>query len=1065
MSLSELSEYIRVSKYSKFIPELGRRETWDEQVDRMFSTHEMKYGDKLDSFRELYEETKQAVKDKKVVGSQRMLQFGGAPVIKHELRGFNCLFSYINRPRFFQDYCYSLLAGCGVGFSVQTHHVDMLSPIISLHQDIAKTFQIPDSIEGWSDAIGVLISAYMTGEVPFPEYQGFGSNVEFDYSLIRPEGSPISSGRKAPGPAPLRMAIELSREILIQAMGRKLRPIEAYDIAMHIANAVISGGVRRSATIALFSKEDEEMAQAKTGNWFEENPQRGRSNNSAVLVRDETSFEDFMKCFENTKQFGEPGFLFVKSKENGTNPCQPANATLLTPNGISTMGQIKEGDLIWSQQGWTRVIKKWSTGIKEVYSFNTPAGSFLGTENHRVLCEEKKIEVKDSYGIDTLTGPVGLVNEIDQSFVIDGLVLGDGTVHRASNNLVLLCIGEKDKDYFLDPVSSFLKDRREGIGPYTYEINTRITAEELPHTYARVIPDRYFYAGEQEKCSFLRGLFSANGSVVANRITYKTASALLVKQLQIMLSSIGILSYITTNKSKKVEFSNGIYSCKESYDLNISRDKNIFLRRIGFIQEYKNTKLKLISNIQSSSYKYIYEITSREYIDKEEVFDIMVDNTSHTYWTGGVNVSNCNEIGLYPTIELDGKTEYGFAACNLSEINGKYSKTPEDFYNQCKWATVLGTLQAGYTNFPYMGRVTEEIIRREALLGVSITGIMDRPHILLDPEILQKGAQFCREVNELVATKLGINPAARITCVKPSGSASLLLETASGVHPHHAIRYFRRVQANRNEPFLKFYKQANPRAVEQSVWDPNNVTEVITFPCQVPKGARVKNQLTALQFLEQIKLVQENWVLPGTTPQRGAAVGINHNVSNTVNVAPHEWDDVARYIYDNKEYFTGISLLPTSGDKDYPQAPLAAVPYPSEMSQEYGPAAMFASGVIESAMSAFNNNLWDACAKYLSTKEGNLEQQAWFAKADRFAGRYFDNDKTKMVSCLKDCYNLKLWEDLVREHRSIDWNAIPDDDGDVNYAGDAACAGGACQVPPEWLEAMAKLKEENANKT
>jgi hypothetical protein len=206
-----------------------------------------------------------------------------------------------------------------------------------------------------------------------------------------------------------------------------------------------------------------------------------------------------------------------------------------------------------------------------------------------------------------------------------------------------------------------------------------------------------------------------------------------------------------------------------------------------------------------------------------------------------------------------------------------------------------------------------------------MTGMMDSPDIAFDPEIQKKGAKEVLRVNAEFAPKVGINVCARATCVKPAGSTSCLLGTASGIHPHHARRYFRRVQANVMEYPLQYFEAHNPRAVEKSVWSNTGTDKVITFLCEVPEGARIKNQLCATDLLEHVKLTQQNWIEYGTRKEACVAPWLRHNVSNTITVLPEEWDGVEKFIYENRKWFAGISLLPASGDLDYQQAPFCKV--------------------------------------------------------------------------------------------------------------------------------------------
>jgi ribonucleoside-diphosphate reductase alpha chain len=261
----------------------------------------------------------------------------------------------------------------------------------------------------------------------------------------------------------------------------------------------------------------------------------------------------------------------------------------------------------------------------------------------------------------------------------------------------------------------------------------------------------------------------------------------------------------------------------------------------------------------------------------------------------------------------------GFQHCNLTTINGQAATTEIAFHTACIAATVIGTLQAAYTDMPYLGPVTRLLNEHDALLGVSICGFMDNPAILFDQEILTNGARLCRAANQLMANLLGIRPAAKITTTKPEGTASLILNAASGIHPHHSRRYFRRVQANRKEPIYAFFKAVNPQMTETSVYNPDT-DDVICFPVEAPKKAILRKDLTAIQFLELVKLVQQCWVIPGGDP-KSRSPDLHHNVSNTCTVRADEWDEVADFIWANRRFFTGISLLQEAGDKTYAQAP------------------------------------------------------------------------------------------------------------------------------------------------
>lgn len=280
----------------------------------------------------------------------------------------------------------------------------------------------------------------------------------------------------------------------------------------------------------------------------------------------------------------------------------------------------------------------------------------------------------------------------------------------------------------------------------------------------------------------------------------------------------------------------------------------------------------------------------------------------------------CFEIGMIP-ITKSGR--FGNQFCNLTTINGRLANTKAKFLECVKATAIIGTLQAGYCDFKYLSNATKEITEEEALLGCSITGMMDNPDILLNAAIQQEGANLAVNVNEEWARKIRINPAARITAIKPEGTSSLLLGTGSGIHPHHARKYFRRVQCNKLDNVYKHFKKHNPSLCDHSVWSANNTDDVVTFPIKVNEKSLVKSDLTAIKHLEIIKSTQLNWVLPGTTKYNKK--NISHNVSCTVIVGDDEWPEVIDYLYTNRAFFSAVSFIPKTGDKLYAQAPMEAV--------------------------------------------------------------------------------------------------------------------------------------------
>lgn len=660
----------------------------------------------------------------------------------------NCSASHADRAAFFQEAMYLLLCGCGVGFSVQKRHVSKLPKIQRRSEAKAKVFTVPDSIEGWADAFGVLLSSYFEDGGTFPEYKG--SRVHFDFSKVREKGALISGGFKAPGPDGLRKALERCEALLEKALGKKqeiaLRPIVVYDFVMHMSDAVLSGGVRRSATICLFDKDDREMLEAKTGNWQKENPQRGRSNNSVVLKRGAFTRKELARILKKVREFGEPGFVFVEDYDICYNPCV--------------------------------------------------------------------------------------------------------------------------------------------------------------------------------------------------------------------------------------------------------------------------------------------------------------------------------EIGMLPIDIPTG--ESGFQFCNLAELNGSRMVDPETFYRGCEAGAIMGTLQAGYTNFKYLGAATRRITEREALIGVSITGWMNNPHVLFDEAILKRGAEIVKETNRIVAKLIGIRPAARTTCVKPAGNASILLCAEAGIHGAHSPRYFRNVQLSTDDEVAQLIARTNPKMVEKSVWSANDTDVVVSFPVVAKSTSKYKSELLGVKQLEFVKKAQQHWIENGTNVDLCTHPKLRHNVSNTITV--DDWDEVEEYIFENQQWFAGISLMAGSGDKAFAQAPFTEVRTADEILKLYGVASMMASGLIVDGKHAFNDNLWAACTaamKYgvrltpaltmaaldsvrqlTSDEEPDVLKRDWIRRFHKFATNHFGGDLQKTEFCLKDLFNLHKWVTIERELKEINFTEALTKQVlvDADTLASQACAGGACEL-------------------
>ena len=743
-----LSDLKLHSDYFKWLESKGRYETWEDACENIIDGHRKKY-EKYSTDIEVYlNSALESMKEQSVLASQRNLQYRYEQIMKHNTRMFNCTSGHIARNRVFQEIFYLALSGCGFGGGLSIPFVNNLS-LIQKRTLGAKTFVIEDSIEGWADSLGALMSSYFVDEQPFPEYAGY--QLKFDYSQIREKGSFISGGFRAPGHDGLKQSLEKIEQLIekwITTEGNKIRPILAFDVICHSADAVLSGGVRRSALNMIVDPNDDEMIHAKTGNWRMENPQRGRSNNSVLLLRSEVKKEQFEYLVKLNDGANDIGFVFANSWFDMFNPC--------------------------------------------------------------------------------------------------------------------------------------------------FEI----------------------------------------------------------------------------------------------------------------------LKIPVLMDVDFSKIKY----------DEVEEF---------------VRVN---------------KDKFGIQGCNLTEINAEKCTTKEKFFKACRDASILGTLQAGYTNFPYLGEISRQIFEREALLGVSITGWMNNPK-LFNAELLQEGAQVVKDINKEVAKVIHINQAARTTCVKPSGNASVVLGTASGIHPEHSEKYFRVMQLNKGSDTASWLTENMPFLLEESVWSSTKSDYVVFVPVENPKNGLFKKDMKGIKHLELIKLVQQNWVNAGTNHELCAYQGVNHNTSCTVII--DDKDVIVDYIWNERDLFTAVSFMSDYGDKDFNQAPFTSVLNLDELVETYGKGSVLASGLIIDGLHYFNENLWLACDTLLDdsivvsgTREQVLLKKYWLSRAKKFAKNYFKGDLTRMIYCLKDVHLFYKWETITRQFREVNFGEILDKPQykDISDFAAQACSGGSCEI-------------------
>jgi ribonucleotide reductase alpha subunit len=887
ISQQVFSDIIIYNKYAKYIPALKRRETWEEICDRNAAMHLKKFPQLEDSIRAVYTDY---VKTKKVLPSMRSMQFGGRPIELNHTRIYNCCLLPVDNVVAFGETMFLLLGGTGVGYSVQKHHIEKL-PVIQGPKTTRRRYLVSDSIEGWGDAVKMLLKAYAEGR----------ANPDFDFRDIRPKGATlVTAGGKAPGPEPLRICLENLRTVLNGAVGRKLTTLECHDMQCHIADAVLSGGIRRAAMIAFFSHDDLDMVTCKSGAWWELNPQRGRANNSAVLHRDEIDQDAFQRLWQRVEESnaGEPGVYWTNDKEILSNPCFRGDMELLTSEGYKRIDSLVGKEFLnVNKDGNLTAGKVWSTGVKpvvEVRFRHSRAGrkpSLYVTPNHTFMLNDgTECEAKDLAGkrlMPYFTGKA--IPRVQEDFKA-GFMLGDACLTDAANPDkagIVVCIGENDVEV-ADIFGVTLSDNHRH---YLQSARSLVDKYGLPVTQTF---DRQL--GDNRSDDFLMGLYSANGCVIASgkRVALKTTSKLLAQQVVEWLQAKGMTPYVTTNKAKRIQWPNGEYESRESYDVNLAGLENLirFAEVVSFVHGYKREALA--QAIRESSPTVSAVLSAGE----AEVFDF---TEPETHWgiVNGVVAHNCVEA----TLRM-------FSFCNLTTVNASDVETQDELNKRVAAATLIGTLQASYTDFHYLRDEWKKVTEEDALIGVSMTGIGSGRVLKLD---LTEAARIVVTVNKDVASLVGINTAARTSLLKPEGTASIVVGSSSGIHAWHAPFYRRRMRLGKNEPLYAYVKANFPELVEDCHFKPH-LEAVLTIPQKAPEGSILRDE-SFLDLLERVRRFNQEWIAPGHN--RGVQ---KHNVSCTISLKPDEWEACGEWMWKHRNEYNGISVLPYDGGT-YIQAP------------------------------------------------------------------------------------------------------------------------------------------------
>jgi len=914
-----LSDIVAFRSYAKYLPHKGRRETLDETIERNMGMHISKFPQLEADIREAFK----SVQDLKIMPSMRALQFGGRAIESNNIRQFNCAATPVDRVRAFAEILFVLLSGTGMGFSVQRSDVGKLPSVRKPKEECI--YIAHDSIEGWAECLDRLMNAYFFG----------GIKPVFDLSGIRDKGSYLSTtGAKAPGSEPLKIMLEAVERRMIEAIGRQLSSIEVHDIVCIVSDAVLAGGIRRSALISLFDRDDEEMLNCKQGSWWETAPWRARANNSAVLPRGEVTKEEFKAIYDAAikSDAGEPGFYWTNAEGTYTNPCFSEDTLIKTREGdipikdlVGREVEIHNG-VKWAKCDNFRVTAENQEMLKITM--------YDGSENRVtpyhtvVLSNGKRIKAKDlKPGYELMAVEMRELQSHgsikSNGAYLKGFLVGDGTSCKgrpllflystkymcesrliksageiSNGQLVTNCVD--DVGFVLDDVGGKNNRKRmQGLTPKKHELFKWCS------DYKVELPVEIFQWNLESKLEFIAGVLDADGTAQRsyNSTNYQLCSInkKWLLGFQTLLKSIGVRSKLdTSHKARKVDFGDGYgeYDCKECYRLSISKYNSKILAEAVSFDRLDDLSDVTVSNTIKLRHNKVIDI-SVDGVD-EKVYCCTIDETNTLALSTGNYWGNCVEISLNAN-----------QFCNLTTMNLSSVEGLEDFLSRCRHSAIIGTLQASYTDYPYIDEAWAKQTAEEALLGCSLTGICDRKDF--DLSWLREGAKVIIDTNVEYAAKIGINRAARLTTVKPEGSASCVLGTSSGIHSRHAPFYLRRVRMNRDDSLAKYLMDVIPELCEDDLFSKGGI--VVTIPQKSPEGALFKDDETAIQAFSRTLDYSNNWIQPGHV-----SGSQSHNVSVTLSYRGEEVAELFERLWAERNNYNGVSLLPYDGGT-YKQAP------------------------------------------------------------------------------------------------------------------------------------------------
>ncbi|MCC6174221.1 MAG: hypothetical protein IT305_02860 [Chloroflexi bacterium] len=936
-------------KYSRFNYELGRRETWIETVDRAVGfLHELA-GDRLPA--DTYQRVRRGILEMKVTPSMRLLAMAGPAARRNNISIYNCSYQPVESIDSFCEALIISMSGCGVGFSVESKYVENFPRIKRQTGAPADLFVVEDSAEGWAHALRYGLERWFEG-----------GDVHFDLSLVRPAGMPLKiKGGRASGPEPLRAMLDFMRRRILARQGSFLRSIDAHDMMCAVGSAAVSGGVRRTAMISLFDYDDAEMLACKSGDFERENSQRWNANNSAVWPSqglDQVQFtRQFLEMVESGR--GEPGIFNRQmavdmrparraAADFGTNPCVTGDTWILTAEGprqVRELVGVRHQTIVHGQPFWTTEDGFWSTGVKPIVRLKTQEGHELRlTASHQVetvIYRSRKIERSewreagslrpgDMVKLHTHRGDLTWESHgtFEEGWLLGSLV-GDGTFSETVS-----AAGQTLRMAHLDFWAADSRERASAIATLTRSVvggrrdlrgvecvqpdKHRVSSAGLARLAAAygIAPRAMAISPQVERASsafyggFLQGLFDADGSVQGTQqkgVSVRLAQSDLgtLQAAQRMLLRLGIASTIYPERrpagTRVLPDGRGghaEYECRADHELVIAND-NIqeFAIRVGFSDPQKTARLSdAIGSYRRTPNRETFGavVESVEPDGTEEVFDCSVPGPN-CFDANGFVSHNCGEIVLRP-----------WQFCNLSAVVARREDTIETMREKVELATIIGSIQSLATYFPGLRPIWKENCEEERLLGVDITGQLDSP-IAQDAGVKDGLRHVAVEVNRMTARALGINQSASITCVKPSGNTSQLVDCSSGLHARWAPYYIRNVRVAASSPLSKVLRDAGVPMAPENGDDPENPrTWVVSFPVKAPDGAITRNDRSAVEQCEYWLQNKLHWT--------------EHNPSVTITYRQDEVIDLMKWVWDHRDKIGGMAFLPAF-DAKYDQLP------------------------------------------------------------------------------------------------------------------------------------------------